>query len=159
MWWRITQSQWNQQKGDGNRKALRKLVSKGQTPGILAYDRRTPVGWCAIEPRENYPVLERSRTLARVDDKPVWSITCLFVTRTYRRKGVGTALLKAAVKHARQHGARLVEGYPTEPRSGRLPDAFAFMGTVPAFSAAGFKEVARRSATRPIMRRHFSGAK
>ena len=143
----------------GNRKALRKLVTKGRSPGILAYDHGKPVGWCAIEPRENYPVLERSRSLARVDDRPVWAITCLFVARTFRRKGVSTALLKAAAKHARQHGALLVEGYPVESRSGRLPDAFAFTGTVPAFTTAGFKEVARRSTTRPIMRRYFSGAR
>jgi len=160
MWWRLARSQWNLQKGEGNRKALRKLVARGRVPGFLAYDRGNPVGWCAIEPRENYPVLERSRSLARIDDRPTWSVTCLFVARTYRRKGVSTALLKAAVRHARRHGARLVEGYPTESRDGRFPDAFAFTGTVPAFTAAGFKEVARRSPTRPIMRnRYFSGAR
>jgi GNAT superfamily N-acetyltransferase len=153
MWWRLPRSQWDRHKGDGNRRALRKLVRSGRTPGILAYDREQPAGWCAVEPRESYPVLDRSRVLARVDDRPVWSITCLFVKRGYRRKGVGTALLKAAVKHARAHGARCVEGYPSEPRSGRLPDAFAFTGTVSGFKKAGFKEVARRSPTRPIMRK------
>ena len=159
MWWRMARTQWSQQKGEGNRRALRRLVSNGRVPGILAYDHGAPVGWCAIEPRENYPVLERSRSLARVDNRPVWSVTCLFVSRAYRRQGVATALLKAAVKHARRLGASAVEGYPAESRSGRLPDAFAFTGTVPAFRAAGFKEVARRSPTRPIMRRYFPGAK
>ena len=49
-------------------------------------------------------------------------------------------------------GARIVEGYPVEPRRGSMPDAFAWTGTASAFRRAGFVEVLRRSATRPIMR-------
>ena len=153
MWWRLSRSQWTKQKGAGNRRTFRKLVQAGNPPGLLAYSQGRPVAWCALGPREIYPVLERSRTLARVDDRPVWSITCLFVARPFRRRGVTAKLLAASVQWARRRGARIVEGYPVEPRQAALPDAFAWTGTASAFRKAGFGEVARRSATRPIMRK------
>ena len=153
MWWRLKRSEFERQKGAGNRKAFRKLVGAGPAPGILALAGGEPVGWCAVGPRDSYPALARSRVLQPVDEQPVWSVTCLFVARPWRRRGVTVELLKAAAAHARRHGGRIVEGYPVEPRSGRLPDAFAWTGLPAAFRKAGFTEVARRSATRPIMRR------
>jgi len=93
--------------------------------------------------------------LARVDSKAVWSVTCLFVARPFRRAGVSVQLLRAAAGHARSRGAAIVEGYPVEPRTDAMPDAFAWTGLVSAFRKAGFREVARRSATRPIMRLEF----
>jgi hypothetical protein len=62
-------------------------------------------------------------------------------------------MLEGAVAFARSRGARIVEGYPVEPFSARAPDPFIWTGTPSAFRKAGFKEVARRSKTRPIMRR------
>jgi GNAT superfamily N-acetyltransferase len=152
MWWRLRRSEFEKNKGEGNRKRLKKIVLSGQTPGLIAYDGDEPVAWCAMAPREMYPVLENSRVLKRVDDQPVWSVTCFFVSRRYRRQGVTAQLLKAAIQHARGRGARILEGYPTEPRKGRMPDAFAWTGLVSAFRKAGFMEAARRSKTRPIMR-------
>jgi hypothetical protein len=61
-------------------------------------------------------------------------------------------LLKAAVQYARGQGARIIEGYPVEPKKGRMPDAFAWIGLPSSFRKAGFVEVLRRSPTRPIMR-------
>lgn len=139
-------------KGAANKRALRRMVKQGRVLGLLAYADGKPVGWCAVEPRENYVVLENSRVLARVDEQPVWSVVCLFVARPYRRRGVTTELVRAAVQHARKHGARIVEGYPVAPRGGKTADAFAWTGLPSSFSKAGFVEVARRSATRPIMR-------
>ncbi len=46
-----------------------------------------------------------------------------------------------------------VEGYPVEPKKKPMPPVFAAMGLASAFRQAGFKEQARRSDTRPIMRR------
>lgn len=152
MWPRCTASEFARGKGAGNKAALRALVRRGETPGILAYDGETPIGWCAVGPRDAYRRLERSRTLARVDDEPVWSVVCFFVTREYRRRGVTTALLKEAVRYARSRGARTVEGYPTDTRGGSSPDAFVWMGVLPPFQQAGFTEVLRRSPSRPIMR-------
>jgi GNAT superfamily N-acetyltransferase len=154
MWWRLPRSAWTRGKGDGNRRELRKLVQAGPPPGILAYEGGEPVGWCAIAPRPEYPALGRSRVLAPVDDRPaVWSVTCFFVSRPFRRRGVTVQLLKAAVRHARDSGARIVEGYPVVSSTGSMPDAFAYTGLPSAYEKAGFTEVARRSPSRPIMRR------
>lgn len=153
MWWRIPRAKFEKQKGEGNRRAMRKLVGSGRVPGILAYAGKEPIGWCAIEPRDSYPVLERSRVLKRVDDEPVWCVTCFFIARPWRRRGVSVALLRAAVQHARKQGAKIVEGYPSETRTGKAPDAFVWTGLPGTFRAAGFTEIARRSPTRPIMRK------
>ncbi|HXU10910.1 MAG TPA: GNAT family N-acetyltransferase [Candidatus Binatia bacterium] len=155
MYWRLTRSEYEKRKGAANKRTFKRLVGSGEPPGILAYRDGRPVGWCAVGPRESYPVLERSRPLARVDDRPVWSVTCLFVLRPERRRGVSVELLRAAAAHARRRGAKLLEGYPVEALSGRLPDAFAWTGLPAAFRRAGFTEVARRSPTRPFMRRRL----
>jgi GNAT superfamily N-acetyltransferase len=91
--------------------------------------------------------------LKRIDDQPVWSIVCLFIARPYRRKGVSVELVKAAADYVRKRGGKIVEGYPVEPRKDEMPDAFAWTGLASAFQKAGFVERARRSETRPIMRR------
>lgn len=155
MWWRLRRAEWTQGKGQGNRRALRALVRSCEPTGLIAYAGTDPIGWIAVAPREAYPGLERSRTLKPVDERPVWSVTCFFTSREYRRRGVTVKLLEAAVKHARAEGAECLEGYPVEPRKDSVPDVFVFTGLVGAFRKAGFVEVARRSETRPIMRREL----
>jgi GNAT superfamily N-acetyltransferase len=131
---------------------MKRLVDSAVQPGIIAYAGREPIGWCAIAPRTDYPVLLRSRVLKPVDEHPVWSVVCFFVTRSHRRRGVAVELLKAAVRFAARHGATIVEGYPVEPKKPTMPDAFAWTGLASLFRRAGFIEVLRRSDTRPIMR-------
>ncbi len=152
MWWRLSAKEFNAQKGEANRLAMKAIVESGRVPGILAYYEGTAVGWCSVAPREDFPRLERSRLLQRVDDQPVWSVVCLFVAKPYRRRGISEALLRAATQHARESGAGIVEGYPVEPRKGSVPDLFGYHGLASAFRDAGFTEVARRSPTRPVMR-------
>lgn len=152
MWWRLPRAEYERQKGGGNRASLASLVEGGAVPGILGYVDGDPVAWCAIEPRDGYPVLDRSRVLKRVDDTPVGSVTCFFVAKAHRDRGLGTAMLRAAVAHAAASGAAVVEGYPVDPTKERMPTVFAHTGFVEMFRAAGFVEVTRRSPTRPIMR-------
>jgi GNAT superfamily N-acetyltransferase len=153
---RLTRPVYERQKGDGNRRALRRLVHRGAEPGILAYEGKDPVGWCAIEPREAFPRLARSRLFQPVDDRPAWAIVCLFVRADRRGRGVSRALIAGALAHARRRGARLVEAYPVEPRGAQMPAVFAWTGIASAFTAQGFVEVARRSPTRPLMRAALS---
>src|SRR6185369_1198949 len=81
MLWRLKRSEFERQKGQANKECMRSLIDSGEVPGLLAYAGEEPVGWCAIAPRECYPALERSRVLRRIDDRPVWSVTCLFVKK------------------------------------------------------------------------------
>jgi GNAT superfamily N-acetyltransferase len=151
MWWLLPHAQWIVQKGEGYRRAMHSLVMRYQASGLLAYAGGKAIGWCAVAPRERYLRLANSRVLKPVDDQPVWSVTCFFVAKEYRQRGVTVALLKAAADYVREHGASILEGYPTET-SRQQADAFVFTGLASAFRRAGFKEVARRSPTRPIMR-------
>ena len=153
MLWRLTRKQFESQKGEGNKLALKAIIDSGEVPGILAFDGARAVGWCAIAPRHTYPALARSRILKPVDDRDCWSVSCFFIDKAYRKKGLSIDLLTAAIAYARSQGAALVEGYPVEPKSDKdIPPAFAWTGVPKTFLAAGFKEVARRSPTRPIMR-------
>jgi GNAT superfamily N-acetyltransferase len=152
MWWRLKKKDFDAQKGEGNRNAIKEIVASGRVPGILAYYEELPVGWCSVAPREEFIRLESSKILKPVDHQPVWSVVCLFVAKAYRRRGVSTRLLSAAVEYVRKQGGKIVEGYAVEPKKEKTPDAFAFHGLAAAYRKAGFNEVIRRSETRPIMR-------
>jgi len=152
MWWRQTAKEYEASKGDKNRRKMNRLVTSGAVPGILAYHDGDPVGWCAVAPRSDYTRLSRSRILKPVDDNPVWSIVCLFVMKRYRDRGVSSSLIGAAIEFVRGRGGKIVEAYPVEPKNNRMPDVFAFHGLAVSFTRAGFREVARRSETRPVMR-------
>ncbi len=154
MFFRLPRREWSAGCGGGNRRAFERIVGCGDEPGLLAYAADAPVGWCAIAPREEYGGLSRSRLFRPLDELPVWSITCFYVSRGLRRRGVTVALLKAAAKFVAAKGGAWLEGYPAEPAAGSAwPDAYAYHGTVAAFTRAGFVEVARPSKSRAIMRR------
>jgi GNAT superfamily N-acetyltransferase len=151
MWWRLPRAQFYRQAGQKNKEALKAIVDSGEPPGLLAYAEGEAIAWCSVGPRPAFGALERSRTLKRVDDAPVWSVVCFFVAKPYRSRGVMLPLLTAAVEYSWAHGANIVEGYPVEPAH-RLTGDSGYTGVVSAFRKAGFVEVARRGA-RPIMRR------
>jgi GNAT superfamily N-acetyltransferase len=86
-----------------------------------------------------------------VDEQPVWSVTCFFVAKKFRRQGITVELLKASVEHVRRQGGKIVEGYPVDAQK-NMPAPFIYTGTASAFQQAGFREVARHTPTRPIFR-------
>ena len=151
MTWRLKATEYERMKGDANKKAMKDLVNKS-APGIIAYNENQPVGWCAVAPRKEYIRLETSRVLKPVDDKEVWSISCFFIAKEFRNRGLSVKLLNSAADFAFSKGATIVEGYPLESKKDKMPDVFAWTGFSSVFMKAGFKEVARRSETRPIMR-------
>lgn len=151
MYWKLRGKAFSENKGGGNRQMQKSIVDAKIVPGLLAYSEGYPVGWVAIEPRSQYPKLASSRILKPIDDKEVWSVTCLFVEKRHRRMGVAVELLKAALDYAKDNGAKIVEGYPVETK-GDAPPVFIFTGTSSTFQQAGFKEAARHAPTRPIFR-------
>ena len=155
MLWRRRKADYDKRVGDGNREDIRAIVEGGEEPGLLAYESDRPVGWISPAPRERFVRLETSRVLKPVDDQPVWSVSCFLVVKDCRNRGVAEALLRAACAFASQRGASILEGYPIEPGKRPYPAAYAWTGFASVFRRAGFEEVARRSKTRPIMRKRL----
>jgi GNAT superfamily N-acetyltransferase len=152
MYWRQPRPEWREHTNEGNRRQMRRIVNTRRKPGLIAYRDGKPVGWVSVAPREEFARLEASRTLARVDDKAVWSIVCFFIRAGQRGAGVGTALLRAAVDEAAARGARIVEAYPVDTTNTRTSNADAYTGVLTMYERAGFREVARRRG-RPIVRK------
>ena len=150
---RLTGREFEQGQGESNRTALHDLVEEGRVPGLLAYRNGEPVGWVSVAPRPEFGRVERSPVTRPVDEEPAWAVVCFYIDRRHRHTGVGRALLEAAVAYAADHGARLVEGYPKDPRKAEIPDIYAWQGLASMFLEAGFEEVARRREGRPIMRK------
>ena len=150
MYWRIG-SVYHKRPRAKNRSAIREIVKRGPPPGLLAFDGELAVGWCQLTPRDALGWLNRARHLERIDEVPVWSISCFYVRRSYRNQGVLSALITAAVKAAKRAKAPALEAYPVDTAR---PDSTSnvFTGTASAFVRAGFKIVARRTPSRPIMR-------
>ena len=151
MYWKLRGKEFSDNTGNTTRQMQKAVVDSKIVPGLLAYSDGYPVGWIAVEPRSAYPKLAHSRTLKPVDDQEVWSITCFFVEKKNRRKGITVELLKAAVDYVKIQGGQIVEGYPVDATQNQA-DAFVYTGTASAFKQAGFKEVARNSPIRPIFR-------
>ena len=133
------------------RAGLEALVATGKQPGLIAYRDDVPVGWVSLAPREQFERLRRSPVMKPVDDKPVWSIICFVVPPEHRGQGVARALLQGAIAYAREHGATVVEAYPVDRKGPSKGDTLWF-GAKSMYDHAGFKEVARRKPTRPVVR-------
>jgi GNAT superfamily N-acetyltransferase len=85
-----------------------------------------------------------------VDDLPVWSLSCLYVRKGWRRQGVTSALIAAAVEAAKDAGAPALEAYPFDADVSPSASGGGYAST---FARAGFRAVARRTPPRPIMRK------
>jgi GNAT superfamily N-acetyltransferase len=152
MAWRLSSKDFEKLKGDGNKKAMKKIVDDNEIPGIIAYINGKPAGWCSFAPREKFIRLENSRVLAKIDNKPVWSITCLFIAKPFRRQGLSGEILKGVIQFCKKKKIKMLEAYPVEPYNDNIPAVFAWTGIPSAFEKAGFKEVERRTPKKPIMR-------
>jgi GNAT superfamily N-acetyltransferase len=144
MAWRATSDEPGHDEHERRKRMLHRRVVDGVPIGLLAYRDGVPVAWCSVAPRSTFTGLHGAEH--DVDEERVWSIVCFSVQRAARRGGVATALLDAAVRHARAHGAKVVEGYPVDPDS----PSYRFMGFRSWFERAGFHEVGRAGTRRHI---------
>lgn len=136
---------------DRNRADLKALAKKDPPPGLVAYRGGMPVGWISLGPREDFRKLANSPVMKPVDDARVWSIICFVVPSEHRRQGVARALLAGAIRYARKRGVRTLEAYPVD-KPGKCADESLWFGPMSLYEAAGFREVARRKPTRPVVR-------
>lgn len=148
MYWRIGADYRKRPRAE-NKAAFREIVTHGPPPGLVAFDGEMAVGWCQLTPRDSLPWLDKTWRLQRVDDKPVLSLSCFYIRKGYRKRGVTTALINAAIDTARKAGAPALEAYPLD---GDLSPSSTSTGYVTTFERLGFKIFARHFEPRPIMR-------
>lgn len=131
-----------------------------ETSGLVAYLDGDPVGWCAVEPRCGYESMARQQKVpwsGREEDKQdcsVWAITCLFARAGFRRRGISRTLVRAAVRFARDRGARAIEAYPMT--TAHAIDEELHCGLLTTFLDAGFAEVTRPTKRRAVVRVDFA---
>ena len=158
LYFRLGSSDFSKLRGPERPRRLRGLMAEEDAPGLLAYEDGIAVGWCAFGPRTAMERLQRSRTIPRVDDVPVWSVVCFVVRPGYRRRGVAGTLLAGAIEYATSRAVAALEAYPADTGTERISTAFAYTGTVAMFQRAGFTKVADTTARtggkpRIVMRR------
>ncbi|MGT2425645.1 GNAT family N-acetyltransferase [Amnibacterium kyonggiense] len=143
---------------DDRRAALRsELAGSAVAPALVALVDGASVGWVRVAPRPAQPGVLRTRVVRAGSAEPaadadVWAVTCFVVRREHRGTGVAATLLAAAVRHARDHGARVIEGYPVDRRQRpHASSAELWHGTVGLFTRAGFTEASRPVVARPVM--------
>lgn len=159
-WWRQTSADFSrgvEEEGAANRSLMHEVVEAGSEPGLLAYRDGTPVGWISVAPRPQYGRILRSRRIGpqpdEAADERVWSVVCFWIPRAERGKGVANELLKGAIEHAKERGAKQLEAYPVDTASGRQPAGNLFTGTLAMFQRAGFHEVDQPRGSQLVMRR------
>lgn len=150
MWWRLTDDEFEDGRGEGNKQAMKRLVEAGKTPGVIAYLNGQPAGWCAIGPREEYSRLMNSSLLQGVDSRLAWSIVCYYINPHFRGRGLMEYLTRGAVELACAKKVPLVEAYPVEVAAGSSP-AGAYTGVAAVLRKVGFFEVVKRG-RQPVMR-------
>jgi ribosomal protein S18 acetylase RimI-like enzyme len=149
MYWRLGKEY--KRERSKNKSAFRRIVKRGPPPGLLAFEGDVAVGWCQLTPRSDLPILDQRRVSARVDDVPVWSLSCFYVRKGYRRNGIVSALIAAAVKEAKRAKAPALEAYPYVTRQP------VYVGLLSTFKRAGFEVVARTTPSRAIVRHSLEG--
>jgi GNAT superfamily N-acetyltransferase len=151
--WRYPKKEFEEGKQNGiNRMRMKELVRNGRPTGIVALSGGEAVAWCALAPREDFVKLEKSRVHKRIDDKPVWSITCFLVAKKYRMQGISGIMIREVIDWAKKKGIIVLEAYPYVTKAGKLPDPFVWTGLLPTFKKAGFEIADNTSKSNPTVR-------
>lgn len=155
MYWRVGPD-YHKRPREENKTALHRIVKLGPPPGLLAFDGERPVGWCQLTTRRDLGWLNHKKALEPVDDVRVWSLSCFYIHPRYRRRKVMTTLIVEALKAAKRAHVPALEAYPVDTaQPGSTSNVFP--GVASTFRRLGFRTIARRQPSRPIMRHDLKG--
>jgi GNAT superfamily N-acetyltransferase len=143
-----------------NKRDKKSLVNDGGFHGVLLYDRGNAIGWCTYGLKQEFPRSDSGRNYRRLnlknDPERLWRITCFFVDRDYRKKGVAKIALNAALDSIRAKGGGVVEAYPVTHKSARAWSKWSnwfWFETESMFEMEKFKVVGPMGPHHLLMRR------
>ncbi len=124
----------------GHREFKRRLVDEGRAHAALVFDGDVAVAWAEYGSVEELPNIHHRKDweqgLVRMPD---YRITCLFVDRRYRRKGMATVAVRGALALIGAAGGGLVESYPHDLPPGKKTSAsFLYNATRSMYEQLGF---------------------
>jgi len=141
--------------GPDNKRAKKALVKKRRTHGIIVYSGKTPIGWVQYGPKPELPRIDASKTYRKLslneEGKRFWRITCFFVDRNNRRRGVAGFGLNAALASIKKKGGGIVEAYPSTKASKGA--SLMWSGTVSMFEDSGFEVTSQLGKSNVVMRK------
>lgn len=127
--------------GDNGRDRKERLVHLGQAHAALVFDGDLAVGWCQFgTPAELPGIHHRKDYEAGLAQLPDYRLTCIFVDKACRKRGVAAAALRGALDLIAEAGGGTVEGYPHDvPAGKKMSSTFLYNLTRSAYEAAGFE--------------------
>ncbi|WP_243077276.1 GNAT family N-acetyltransferase [Microbacterium sp. SS28] len=156
-WWTLTNAEFQKSSQAERQELLRHEIAAGPPPALIAYVDGEPAGWVRVGPRTDQIRIGRTRiinetTREPLEDSSVWAVSCFVVRKEHRGNGLTAHLLAAAIDYARDNGARIIEAYPFDPKTGPRKSANdLYHGVLSTFESAGFVEIARPQPDRPIV--------
>jgi GNAT superfamily N-acetyltransferase len=152
MYFRMSSTEFRNDKYERHKGRMHAIVKAGQPTGLIATLNEEAVGWIAFAPREDYKRIENSRAFRRIDDKAVWSVTCFFIKKEFRNKGLSEQMIKGVIDYAKKKKIKTLEAYPAIPYSYKVPAPFLWVGILSAFTKNGFEVVQQNRKSRAMVR-------
>jgi hypothetical protein len=139
---------------ESNRALKERLVSQGRAHAALVFDGDLAVAWCQYgTPAELPNINHRKEYEASLDRLPDYRLTCFFVDRNYRRKGVAAIALGGALDLIAQAGGGVVEAYPQDTGGQKVSASFLYSATRSLFEQAGFSYIRHKGKNHSVMRK------
>jgi GNAT superfamily N-acetyltransferase len=125
--------------GENNRDRKERLVNEGRAHAALVFDGAVAVAWCEYGTPEELPnIYHRKEYHAGLDKLPDYRLTCLFVDKSQRGKGLAAVALRGALEEIARAGGGVVEAYPQDTAGQHVSASFLYSGTRRLFEQAGF---------------------
>lgn len=139
----------------GNREFKRRLVEADRAHAAIVFDGEVAVAWAQYGPVGELPNIHHRKEWERASVRtPDYRITCLFVDRRYRRKGMATVAVRGALSLIAAAGGGVVESYPHDLPPGKKTSAsFLYNATRTMYEQLGFTYERAKGQGNCVMRR------